>query len=55
MAARIGALLAARRLAKIALNENPDLEFDVTLAMRQLWKDKIVALQGQIKTIVAGW
>ena len=52
---RILALIRLRQLARIEIEENPDLAVDVTPAIKQGWNAKIDALQADIKALVAGW
>ena len=54
-AVRILSLVRLRQLAKIEIEENPDLAVDVTPQIKQGWNDKVEALQAEIKAIVAGW
>jgi len=54
-AVRILSLVRLRQLAKIEIEENPDLAVDVTPQIKQGWNDKVDALQAEIKAIVAGW
>lgn len=48
-------LVRLRQLAKIEIEENPDLAVDVTPQIKQDWNAKVDALQAEIKAIVAGW
>ena len=52
---RILALIRLRQLARIEIEENPDLAVDVTPAIKQGWNAKIDRLQDEIKAIVGGW
>jgi hypothetical protein len=52
---RILHLIRLRQLAKLAIEENPDAEIDVTPGMKQAWNSKIDALQAEIRAVVAGW
>jgi len=54
-AVRILSLVRLRQLAKIEIEENPDLAVDVTPQIKQDWNAKVDALQAEIKAIVAGW
>lgn len=54
-AQRILSLIRLRQLAKIEIEENPDLAVDVTPAIKAGWNAKIDALVAEIKAIVAGW
>ena len=52
---RILALIRLRQMAKVEIEENPDLAIDVTPAIKQGWNAKIDALQAEIKAIVGAW
>lgn len=52
---RILALVRMRQLARIEIEENPDLSVVVTPAIKQDWNAKIDALQAEIKAIVGAW
>ena len=54
-AVRILSLIRLRQLARIEIEENPDLAVDVTPQIKQDWNAKVDALQAEIKAIVAGW
>lgn len=48
-------LIRMRQLAKVEIEENPDLAIVVTPAIKQEWNSKIDALQADIQQIVGGW
>ena len=52
---RILALIRLRQMAKIEIEDNPDLALDVTPAIKKSWNDKIDALQADIKAVVGTW
>ena len=52
---RLLSLIRLRQLARIEIEENPDLAVDVTPAIKQGWNAKIDALQAQIKAITSAW
>lgn len=48
-------LIRMRQLAKVEIEENPDLAIVVTPAIKQEWNAKIDVLQAEIKAIVGAW
>jgi hypothetical protein len=54
-ATRIIALIRMRQQLKVEIEENPDLAIDVTPGIKQVWNQKIDALQAEIKAIVQAW
>lgn len=52
---RILSLIRLRQLARIEIEENPDLAVEVTPAIKQGWNAKIDALQAEIKAITDAW
>lgn len=52
---RIMSLIRMRQLAKVEIEENPDLAIVVTPAIKQEWNAKIDVLQAEIKAIVGAW